>query len=253
MKRVSQGSQASGRIAVGTGLGLAALAVGLILAGCAPYEPSQQQLTVAPDPVDCADGTPSACVRVTDASGDTWITRPSEITGFTYQPGFAYELLVESPSEVNEIQSADTARPRLIRILSKKSGGASEQTLITRLDRGEWSLVRIDPSDYPAAQWAASRITAKFDLGAGRVSGFAGCNDYFAALAVAGDQIQVSAPGSTRKACNPPAVMDLEQEYLMRIAKASAFAVTPGRLELSLSDGSGMEFRSAAAVPNAAK
>jgi hypothetical protein len=47
--------------------------------------------------------------------------------------------------------------------------------------------------------------------------------------------------------------MDLEQEYLMRIAKASAFAVTPGRLELSLSDGSGMEFRSAAAAPNAAK
>jgi heat shock protein HslJ len=255
MNRVSHGSQASGRIAVGTGLGLAALvlALALVPAGCAPYEPSQQRLTVAPDPVDCADGTPSACVRVTDASGDTWITRPAEITGFTYQPGFAYELLVESPSEVNEVQSADTARPRLIRILSKKSGGASEQTLITRIDRSEWSLVRIDPSDYPAAQWAGSRITAKFDLGTGRLSGFAGCNDYFAALAVSGDQIQVSAPGATRKACNPPAVMDLEQEYLLRIAKASAFAVTPDRLELSLSDGSGMEFRSAGAAPNAAK
>ena len=37
--------------------------------------------------------------------------------------------------------------------------------------------------------------------------------------------------------------MALEQEYLERIARASAFAVTDDRLELSLSDGSGMAFR----------
>ena len=37
--------------------------------------------------------------------------------------------------------------------------------------------------------------------------------------------------------------MALEQEYLQRIANASAFAVTGDRLQLSLSDGSGMAFQ----------
>jgi len=253
MNRLGRGSNVWQRIAVGIGLGAMALAAGPGLSGCAQYEPSQRRLTVAPDPVDCADGTPSACVRITDDSGDIWITRPQEITGFNYEPGFTYELLVEDPSQISEAESGDAVRPRLIRVVSKKAGGASGQMLTKRLDQGEWLLVSVSPSDYAAVQWAASRITARFDLGAGRMSGFAGCNDYSAALAVSGDQVQVSAPASTRKACAPSTVMDLEQEYLTRIAKASAFAVTPGRLELSLSDGSGMEFRSAAGAPAAAK
>jgi heat shock protein HslJ len=252
MNRVGRASNALGRVAVGIDFSATALAAGLILAGCAQDEPSQRQLTVAPDPVDCADGTPSACIRVTDDAGDIWITHAGEITGFTYEPGFAYQLLVEDPSELSEAESGDVVKPTLIRVLSKTASGTSAQTLSNRLDQGEWLLVTVSPSDYTAAQWAASRITAKFDLGAGRMSGFAGCNDYFASLAVTGEQIQVSAPGATRKACTTETAMELEQEYLTRIAKASAFVVTPGRLELSLSDGSGMEFRSAAAPPHAA-
>ena len=37
--------------------------------------------------------------------------------------------------------------------------------------------------------------------------------------------------------------MTLEQEYLERIARASAFAVSGDRLDVSLADGSGMAFR----------
>jgi heat shock protein HslJ len=246
-------SKPSGRSAVGIDLGVTALAAGLILAGCAKYEPTEQRLTVAPDPVDCADGTPGTCVRVTDGSGDIWITRPGEIVGFTYEPGFAYELLVEEPSQVSEAESPTPLRLTLIRVLSKQAGGASEQKLTERLDQGEWVLAAVSPSDHPEAAWAASRITATFDLGAGRLSGFAGCNDYFASLAVTGDQIEVSKVGSTRKACAPETVMALEQEYLTRVAKAASFAVTPSRLALSLTDGSGIEFRSAAGAPNAAR
>jgi heat shock protein HslJ len=114
-------------------------------------------------------------------------------------------------------------------------------------------LASISPSGHTEAEWAASRITAKFDLGSGRLTGFAGCNDYFASITVTGDQIQVSQPSSTRKACSPPTVMELEQEYLMRIAGATAFTVTASRLDLTLSDGSGMAFRAAPKTPEAAK
>jgi heat shock protein HslJ len=221
------------------------IAAALILGACANYEPTRQTMTIAPDPVDCADGTPGACISVTDAAGDLWITRPGEIVGFTYEPGFAYELLVEQPSEVSEIESPEPLRPRLIRVLSKEAAGLSGQQLTAGLDGSAWRLATVSPSDHTAAEWAASGITARFDVAGGRLSGFAGCNDYFGSLAVAGDRLEVAQPASTRKFCAPEPIMALEQEYLRRIAGATAFVVTPGRLELTLSDGGGMEFETA--------
>ena len=217
-----------------------------LLCACAyeaAEEAHQRRLTVAPDPVPCADGTPGSCLRVTDADGDSWITHQDEIEGFTYEPGFAYELLVEDPSEVAEIEAPAPPHLRLIRVLSKEASGEPSRTLDTDLGRSRWVLSAIEPSGHGAAEWAASGITAQFDVWGSRLSGSSGCNNYSAAFAVAGDQMQVSPPASTRRACASETAMALEQEYLERIATASAFTVTDQRLELSLSDGSGMEFR----------
>jgi hypothetical protein len=136
MSRAPQVTPPSHRSARGTGLGATAIAAALIVTGCAKYEPTRQTLSVAPDPVDCADGTPGVCINVTDAAGDTWITRPAEIVGFTYEPGYTYELLVEEPSEVSEMEAPEPARPRLIRILSKQPAGAEEPASTGRLDQG---------------------------------------------------------------------------------------------------------------------
>jgi heat shock protein HslJ len=221
------------------------LAAGMLLVACASSSHEQRRLTIAPEPVPCADGTPGACLRVTDAAGDAWITHLDEIEGFTYEPGFAYELLVEAPSEVEQIESTTPPRLRLIRVLSKEESGALHQVLRDDLGRPRWVLSALTPSGHPEGDWARSGITAQFDVWGGRLSGFAGCNNYSAGLTVAGDQIQVSQPLSTRKACPGGMVMELEREYLERIAKATAFVVTADRLELSLADGSGMEFHAA--------
>lgn len=224
----------------------ATLAVAL-LAACADqaHEPHQRHLTVAPEPVPCADGTPGACLRVTDAEGDSWITHLDEIEGFTYEPGFTYEVLVEQPSRAAQIESAPPPRLRLVRVLSKEGSGAPRQALRDDLGRPRWVLSAVEPSGHPESAWAASGITAQFDVWGGRLSGFAGCNNYSAGLSVGGDRIEVAQPVSTRKACPSETVMALEREYLERLAMASAFVVTDERLELSLSDGSGMAFRAA--------
>jgi heat shock protein HslJ len=219
-----------------------------LLAACTAYqahEAHERRLTIAPDPVPCADGTPGACLRVTDAEGDSWITHLDEIEGFTYEPGFAYELLVEEPSQVAEMEAATPPRLRLIQVLSKQASGEPSRTLDANLGGSRWVLSAIEPSGHSASDWAASGITAQFDVWGGRLSGNGGCNNYSAALEVSGDRMQVSPPASTRRACPSQNVMKLEQEYLERIAKASAFAVTDDRLQLSLSDGSGMAFRKA--------
>jgi heat shock protein HslJ len=225
---------------------LQATLAALLLAACTAYrayETHERRLTIAPDPVPCADGTPGSCLRVTDAEGDSWITHQDEIEGFAYEPGFTYELLVEEASEVEEIADATPPRLRLMRVLSKEGSGEAGRALDVDLGRSRWVLHTVLPSGHTPADWAASGITAQFDVWGGRLSGNAGCNNYSAAMAVSGDRMQVSPPASTRKACASQTAMALEQEYLARIAGTTAFAVTGDRLALSLSDGSGMEFR----------
>jgi heat shock protein HslJ len=220
----------------------AMLAAAALLAGCA-YQAHERRLTVAPDPVPCADGTPGSCLRVTDAEGDSWITHQDEIEGFAYDPGFTYELLVEEASEAAQIEAATPPRLRLIRVVSKEESGTAPVALREDLGRPRWLLSGIAPSGHPESAWAASGITAQFDIWGDRLSGFAGCNNYSVALSVSGDQIKVSQPVSTRRACASETATALEQEFLERIAKARAFELTGDRLELSLSDGSGMAFR----------
>ena len=213
----------------------------MLVAGCA-YEAHERRLTVAAEPVPCADGTPGSCLQVTDAAGDSWITGLDEIDGFTYEPGFTYELLVEEASRAAQIEAATSPRLKLIEVVSRQASGAANTALNAGLDRTGWVLSAIEPSDRPAADWANSGITARFDVADQRLSGFAGCNNYSAALTLPGARLQVSPPAATRKGCPAP-VMELEQEYLERIARASAFAISGDRLDLSLSDGSGMTFR----------
>ncbi|HLT01191.1 MAG TPA: META domain-containing protein [Geminicoccaceae bacterium] len=219
----------------------------VLVAGCAhpEQETHQRRLTIGPDPVPCADGTPGACLRVTDAEGDSWITRLDEIEGFAYEPGYTYELLVEEPSRAARVEAAAPPRLRLVRVLSREASGVSRQDLPEDLGRPKWVLSAIEPSAHPAADWATSGITAQFDVWGGRLSGFAGCNNYSAGFTVAGDRIEIAPPASTRKACPSDLAMALEAEYLERIARADAFVVSDDRLELSLSDGSGMAFRKA--------
>lgn len=225
-------------------LGGVALAA-LLLASCASRLPAQRSLTIGPDPVPCADGTPGACLRVTEPRGDVWIMGPDEIEGFTYEPGFTYEVLVEEPSEMSQEEAPVPIRLALIRVLSRQPAGQSERGYADRLGQGRWVLTNVIPSGHAEEAWTASGITAAFDVAGGRLSGFAGCNDYTASFTITGDRFEVSAPAATRKMCPSETTMALEQEYLTRIAGATAFAIAEDRLDLSLADGSGVAFRAA--------
>lgn len=227
---------------------LAPTVAAVLLAACSTfqsYETHERHLTVAPDPVPCADGTPGSCMAVTDADGDSWVTGQNEIAGFTYQPGFRYELLVEESSEHSEYEEQTAPQLRLLQVVSRQAAGEAGPALDADLGGTRWVLSGIEPSDHAASDWAGSGITAEFDPQAGRLSGFAGCNRYAATVEVASDRLQVAPPSATRRACPSALLGALEQEYLQRIAGATAFAITEGRLDLSLADGSGMAFHAA--------
>lgn len=224
---------------------LSAVPLAALLAGCASSEPVQRQLTLGPDPVPCADGRPGACLRTTGPGGDVWIMGIDEIAGFTYEPGFTYELLVEEASAASALAAAAPPQLTLIEVLSKQPAAESGAALVNRLGGRSWRLASLQPSGYSAAAWAASDITLQFDPEAGRLSGFAGCNSYTASFTLIGERLQVAPAAATLKACPSETTMALEREYLTRIAGASAVAIAGDRLDLSLADGGGAEIRAA--------
>ncbi len=71
-------------------------------------------------------------------------------------------------------------------------------------------------------------------MATGRVTGNAGCNNYFASYTVSGTSIQIVAPrGVTRRACaEPDGVMAQEDRFFKALTGAAQFRLSAGRLEL---------------------
>jgi heat shock protein HslJ len=223
--------------------GLGFLALGLTLLGCSTSQsPVQRELTVAPAPVACAGAPAETCLRVTEPEGDQWLMRFDEIDGFAYEPGFAWQVLVEEPPLNEEL--AVVPRLRLVRVLSKQpAAGAADPG---PLGGGEWRLQSITPagSGAPTQAWSDSDITAAFDVGGGWVDGFAGCDRYLGALAVNGEKVTISAPATTHQLCASDAA-SRQRTYLQELAKALSYSVSGDSLELKLLDGGKMGFRAA--------
>ena len=85
---------------------------------------------------------------------------------------------------------------------------------------------------------AGTRLTAVFGTG-GKLTGFAGCNDYNASYKASAPQISIGSVASTRKHCEePPGVAEQETRYLAALETAAAYQVDGSRLELRTTDGS---------------
>lgn len=82
-----------------------------------------------------------------------------------------------------------------------------------------------------------TRITAHFGDD-GRVTGSAGCNQYFANYEVKGESISIAQPGATRRFCaEPEGIMDQEVQFLEALRSATTFRRENERLALRTADG----------------
>jgi putative lipoprotein len=79
----------------------------------------------------------------------------------------------------------------------------------------------------PSAEGVASTIAFAAD---GKVSGNAGCNDYFGSFAVEGDSIAFGHVGATQKMCVDEANMVQEGRFLQALGQAERFSVQDGKL-----------------------
>jgi heat shock protein HslJ len=77
-----------------------------------------------------------------------------------------------------------------------------------------------------------TEITADFGAD-GKVSGNAGCNQYFASYSADGGTIEIGPAGTTFMSCaDPPGVMEQESEYLAALASAATYSIQGNLLEM---------------------
>jgi heat shock protein HslJ len=83
---------------------------------------------------------------------------------------------------------------------------------------------------------AGAHLSLDFDASGG-AGGTAGCNTYFAAVALTDDGITITGIGSTEMACEP-AAMDREERFLSALSRAASVTREGDGLTLAAADGS---------------
>jgi heat shock protein HslJ len=168
---------------------------------------------------------PDVCLQVRESSDAPWTLLHGAIEGFSYEPGYLYEIRIREEAVANPPADASSIRRILVSIVSRTPAPPSLRGVT-------WRLVSINGRE---AQ-AGIRVTAVFSDD-NRVAGSAGCNRYFGGAAVSGAKLEVGLLGSTLMHCGDSGVMSQEQEYLAALGKATAYSVAGTELRLGPAAG----------------
>jgi heat shock protein HslJ len=225
------------------------LALGaLLLAACqpgpastSPSGPTEKTLYVGPELVDCVGVAPQKCMQVKDTPDGEYQMFYDQIQGFTFEPGYTYELRVQVEQVPNPPADASSLKYTLIEVVEKTPVEGTSTPPATPggadLSANPWELVSYrDSQGQITPALADATPTAEFKDG--QVTGTAGCNSYFGSYTAQGDSLQVGPLGSTMMACDtPPGVMDQEQAYLAALQQAASYRIADGQLTISDAQG----------------
>lgn len=99
-----------------------------------------------------------------------------------------------------------------------------------------WTLDSLYTGDSVSSVITGTTITAVFGED-GRVTGSAGCNNYFASYTATGKSLSVSSTGSTKMNCPGQGIMLQEGSYLTSLGKTATFTISGNRLSLADANG----------------
>ena len=122
---------------------------------------------------------------------------------------------------------------------------AGQTESATALESTSWRLASL-PGQPPAVLSSLKRgVTARFE--AGRVTGFAGCNNFTGPYTLKGNSLTVGVLAGTMMACPEPA-MSLERAFHAALTGTHSYAISGERLSLTTGAGARLMFEKEAAV-----
>jgi heat shock protein HslJ len=103
------------------------------------------------------------------------------------------------------------------------------------LDGSSWRLLHVRKTSVPDG------VTITAEFAAGRVSGRAGCNRYFAGYRADGGVLEIGPVGATKMMC-PDEVMAWEHEFTASLEAAATYRMEGDRLLIIRADGEHLTF-----------
>ncbi len=232
---------------------VAALAVLLVVVACSPTggqeptaaEPTQSNegqgemktLYVGPELVECVGVGPMQCMQVKEDPNGEYQNFFNAIEGFTFEPGYTYELRVNVETIANPPADGSSLRYTLVEVVSQTPVDAGEAGEANPLLGVRWvleSYVNADGETVTAL--ADGEVTAEFGAD-GQMGGSGGCNRYFASYTIDGGNLTIGQAGSTMMACEPVEVMEQEAHFLAALGAAAAWQIEGDTLTISDADG----------------
>jgi heat shock protein HslJ len=196
-------------------------------------------LFVGPELADCVGVGPQQCMQVKEDADGEYSLFYNQIEGFTFEPGFVYELSVSVETIANPPADGSSLRYVLNEIVSKTAvadeleGATMEKT---ELEGTRWGLIAYQNADGETVDALPDReVTLEFEDG--RVAGNGGCNSYFGSYTVDGTQLTIGALGSTMMACIPEEVMQQEAQVLALLQTAATYEIVDGQLLIIDAEG----------------
>ncbi|MFC2005437.1 DUF4382 domain-containing protein [Chloroflexota bacterium] len=171
-------------------------------------------------------------------SGELKLVRP-----FDVMAGEAIALIIdfEADKMVTVTRAGNITVKPVVKLIIRKEklanqGEGQETTKSIVLEDMEWVLASYGDPDNLTMTLEDTEITVVFNSTEGRISGSAGCNNYFAGYEINQNELTFTSPvGSTRIAC-PGAVMDQEVEYLEILQNIESFDIKGDQLRIVSGD-----------------
>jgi heat shock protein HslJ len=124
---------------------------------------------------------------------------------------------------------------------SKTAGSAAA------LEGTEWTLLSYGTPDSPQVMVSDTKVTLKFDVAGGQISGSAGCNHYFGDIEIKGNKLSVGVVGSTEMYCmDPEGVMEQEKAYTSALTLVESYQIQDEQLRITCADGQVLVFNASA-------
>jgi len=168
-------------------------------------------LVVKEDLASCTGVAPMTCMQVKYKNSKNWELFYSQISGFKYQPGYRYVILVNRTKRTNVPADASVYEYKLKKIVKKVKMKQNTTTAWDFVLKHKWKLIQMN-----GVTQNNSPVYMTFDGDKKRVGGKSGCNTFFGGYDKSEGKLSFKQMAGTMMACSPE-LNKLEHEFLTTI------------------------------------
>lgn len=187
------------------------LTLGLIFAISVVGKAQEIRMVIKEDLASCTGVAPMTCMQVKYKKSKNWELFYSQISGFTYKPGYRYVLLVNRTKRTNVPADASAYEYKLKKIVKKVKMRQNTTTAWDFVLKHKWKLIQMN-----GVTQTASPVYMTFDGVKKRVGGKSGCNTFFGGYDKSDNKLTFKQMAGTMMACSEE-LNKLEHQFLTLI------------------------------------